>query len=94
MKSKKPRHLKAVDSWDPANDPHVIAALRTIVRAIMQHPPRGMDKPPKKRRARYFRGTKALDAKLAARNASPIYRKAKKNKIRFERAGKVRGKKT
>ena len=90
MESKKRRHLKPVESRDPADDPDVIAALREIVRAIMKHPREEW-------RSRLIDAARdmcadlrALDADIAARDASPIYRKTRKNKIRSERAGKVR----
>ena len=93
MKSKKPRHLKSVDSWDPSSDPHVIAALQQIVRAIMEHPEEEWISRLRKAARDISTDLEALDAKVAARNASPIYRRARKNRIRVERAGKVRGKK-
>jgi len=72
MESKKPRELKAVDSWVPSKDPKIIAALKKIVKAVKQHPEEDW---PRRLQARYavcFGGPRnTFDAKMAARNASP-----------------------
>jgi len=85
MGPKKPRHLKAVERV-PSKNPKIVAVLEKIVKAIKEHPEEDW---PRRLRA----VLKADDAKMAAEDASPIYRRARKNKIRIERAGKVRGKK-
>jgi hypothetical protein len=82
MKSKNPSHLKLVDSWDPSEDPEIQSAIKQMVE----------NTPPEKYDELIADFEKELDmvaARRRAENASPIYRKARKNKIRSERAGKL-----
>ena len=62
-----------------------------MVKAIKEHPEEDWPRRLKAAAQGVSSDLEALDAKMAARNASPIYRRARKNKIRIERAGKVRG---
>jgi len=84
MKTKTPRHLKAVDSWDPSKDPTIQAAIKRLVE----------NTPPEKYEeliAEFDREVDMIVARSRAETASPIYRKVRKNRIKSERAGKVRG---
>ena len=78
------RYLTAVDSWDPSEDPDIQAVLKRLVENM---PPEKFDE----LIADFDKEVDMIAARFRAENASPIYRKARKNRIRSERAGKVRG---
>ena len=81
MESKKPTHLKPIDSRDPANEPDVpdvIAALREIVSAVMKHPREEWRNRLMDAARDMCADLRALDTGIAARDASPIYHKARR----------------
>ena len=81
MESKKPTHLKSVDSRDPANEPNVpdvIAALREIVSAVMKHPREEWRSRLMDAARDMCADLRAIDTGIAARDASPMYRKARR----------------
>ena len=79
-----PRHLKSVDSRDPSEDPEVQAVIKRLVENMS---PEKYDE----LIAAFDKEVDMIAACSRAENGSPIYRKARKNRIRSERAGKVRG---
>ena len=79
------RHLTAVDSWDPSEDPDIQAVLKRLVENM---PPEKFDE----LIADFDKEVDMMAARTRAEAASSIYQRARKNRIRAERAGKLSGK--
>jgi hypothetical protein len=94
MKSEKQTHLGPVSPYDVGtflrSDPRVQAQLKEIVQSIMEYPREERLTSVKDFMPRFAEQLKAFDAARDAMDASPIYQRERKRKIRSERKDKIR----